>query len=285
MIPSFSDLFKAARAAYEWISIPITNYTLQKKISVAVAGVSKSYAYLSIKNPIKKSIRIRSVKIRIMKSKVVCPCLEKQNSRPDEKLGTFSIQLDGHSTAEWEIPYQVIGAGEDPQEIIIEYETPRRSVKEKIQDPRPILWAIKDVQVPDSAKNCITSDFEGTLMFDNKEHFPAAMGSARKNLFNNTNYCFTLNGTGIAIENKTNRSIEIASVYFVKDNHRIRAYLDKDYPQKNFVAGKTLRNQDSDIWIIPKDAFPLDQGRRHVEITFRMSIGEESIVDRIDKLI
>ena len=75
------------------------------------------------------------------------------------------------------------------------------------------------------------------------------------------------------------------SVYFVKDNHRIRACLDKDYPQKHFVAGGTLRNQDSDIWIIPKDAYPLDQGRRHVEITFRMSIGEESFVDRIEKLL
>jgi hypothetical protein len=83
----------------------------------------------------------------------------------------------------------------------------------------------------------------------------------------------------------TNRSIEIESVYFVKDNHRIRAYLDEDYPQKKIVAGRTLRNQDSDIWIIPKDAYPLDQGRRHVEITYRISIGEESFVDTIEKLL
>ena len=123
MVPLVPIVFKWVGAAFPYISKTFADYTLQKKISVTGAGYSKSFAYLSIKNPIKNSIRILSVKIRFGKTRVVCTCIEKDNSTPDERLGTSPIRLDGHSTARWEVPYQVIGAGKEPEEIIIEYET------------------------------------------------------------------------------------------------------------------------------------------------------------------
>jgi hypothetical protein len=230
--PSFSDLFKGARAAYQWISIPISNYILQKNLKVAEAGSNACYAHFSIANPIKRSIKIRSVQIRLKKTKVPCLCMQKEHSSPDEKLGFSPINLDGHCTAEWEIPYQVIGAGGDPQAIAIEYETPGGVFKEKIQDPRLISWAIRNLEVPDSAKNCIPPDFEGVLRFDNRGDFPAAMGTARKSLLNKTNFSYTLNGTGVSIENGISRSIDIESVCFVRANVHVHAYLDEAYAQK-----------------------------------------------------
>jgi hypothetical protein len=88
----------------------------------------------------------------------------------------------------------------------------------------------------------------------------------------------------VTILNETNRSIEIESVWFVKENHRTHAYLNEDL-QKNFVAARTLRSKEKGLWIISKVAYPLWQGCRHVEITYRMSIGEESYVDTIEKLL
>jgi hypothetical protein len=92
-------------------------------------------------------------------------------------------------------------------------------------------------------------------------------------------------GVGWPILNETNRSIEIESVWFVKDNHRTHAHLNEDYIQKRLVSARTLRSKEKDIWIVPKVVYPLWQGRRHVEITYRMSIGEESFVDTIEKLL
>jgi hypothetical protein len=285
VVPSFSDFFKGARAALQWLSKTTANRTLQREIKVTGAGYTKSFADLSIKNPIKHSIRILSVKIRFGKTRVVCTCIAKDNSTPDERLGTSPIRLDGHSTARWEIPYQVIGAGKEPEEIVIEYETLRKSVKDKFQDPSLVRMAIKQVHVPDSAKNRLMPDFEGSQLFDNKENFPAAMGLARKNFFENTNFCESLHGSGVTILNETNRSIEIESVWFVRENHRTRAYLNEDYIQKRLVVARTLRSKEKDIWIIPKVVYPLWQGRRHVEMTYRMSIGEESFVDTIEKIL
>jgi hypothetical protein len=145
--------------------------------------------------------------------------------------------------------------------------------------------AMKEVHVPDSAKNCLIPDFEGSQSFDDKENFPAAMGLARESFFKSTNFCETLRGTGVRIGNDTSRPIEIESVEFVKENVRTLAYLNNDYIQKRLVSTKTLRNQEREIWIVPKELDPLWQGRRHVAITYRMSIGEESFVDTIEKIL
>ena len=145
--------------------------------------------------------------------------------------------------------------------------------------------AIKQVHVPDSAKNRLMPDFEGSQLFDNKENFPAAMGLARERFFNSTNFCATLHGTGVAILNDTTRSIEIESVYFVKENVRMLAYLNEVFAQKHLVSARTLLSQQRDVWIIPKTLDPLWQEERHVEITYRMSIGEESFVDTIEKIL
>jgi hypothetical protein len=210
---------------------------------------------------------------------------ERGKHAADEKLGFSPINLDGRCTAEWEIPYQVIGAGEEPQAILIEYETPRGVVKEKIREPGLISWAIKNVKVPDSAKNRIPPDFEGILKFDNGEDFPAAMGSARKSLLNKAGFCYTLNGTGVSIENGTNRSIDIESVDFVQANEQVRAYLDEAYAQKTLVSARKLCSQERDRWIVPKDLYPLWQETRHVKISFRIWIGEESFLGTIEKIL
>jgi hypothetical protein len=285
VVPSFSDLFKGVRAALQWLLKTTANRTLQREIKITGDGWTRSFAYLSVKNPVGHPIRILSVKIRFAKTKVVCACIHKDNSKPDERLGTCPILLDAHSTAKWEIPYQVIGAGKEPDEIILEYETLRKIIKEKSQDPTRLRFAIKEVQIPDSAKNCIRDDFEGSLIFDDRENFPAAMGSARKSFFENTNFCESLHGSGVTILNETNRLIEIESVWFVRANERTRAYLNEDYIKKGLAAARTLRSKEKDLWIIPKVAYPLWQGCRHVEITYRMSIGEESYVDTIEKLL
>jgi hypothetical protein len=230
VIPSFSDLFKGAKAAFQWLSKTTADRTLQREIKVTGAGHTRFFAHLSIKNPIGHPIRIFSVKIRIAKTKVVCTCIQKENCKPEERLGNHPILLDGHSTGE--IHYQVIGAGKEPEEIIVEYETLRRIIKEKSQDPRPIRSAIKEVQIPDSAKNCIRDDFKGSLIFDDRESFPAAMGWARESFFKNTYFCGSLHGSGVTILNETNRSIEIESAWFVQGNHRTHAYLNEDYIQK-----------------------------------------------------
>jgi hypothetical protein len=209
---------------------------------------------------------------------VPCTCIGKDSSTPDERLGTSPIRLDGLSAARWEVPYQVIVAGKEPEEVVIEYETLRGSIKEKFEDSRLLRMAMKEVHIPDSAKNYLIPDFEGTLSFDNKENFPAAMGLARERFFNSTNYCETLRGTGVRIANDTSRPIEIESVEFVNENVRAPAYLNNEYIQKRLVPTRTLRNQEKEIWILPKDLDPLWQGRRHVAITYRMSVGEESFV-------
>jgi hypothetical protein len=85
--------------------------------------------------------------------------------------------------------------------------------------------------------NCLIPDFEGSLSFDNKENFPAAMGLARESLFKSTNFCETLRGTGVRIGNDTSRPIEIESVEFVEENVRILAYLNNDYIQKRLAQG------------------------------------------------
>jgi hypothetical protein len=285
MISVVPIIFKWMGAAFPHISKTFSDYTLQKKIRVTGAGYSRNFAYLTIKNPIKNSVRILSVKIRFGKTRVFCTSIGKDNSTPDERLGTSPIRLDGLSAARWEIPYQVIGAGKEPEEIVIEYETLRRSIKEKFQDPSLLRMAMKEVFVPDSAKNCLIPDFEGSQSFDDKENFPAAMGLARESFFNSTNFCETLRGTGVRIGNDTSRPIEIESVEFVKENVRTLAYLNNDYIQKRLVSTKTLRNQESEMWILPKELDPLCQGRRHVAITYRMSIGEESFVDTIEEIL
>jgi hypothetical protein len=198
VVPSFSDLFKGARAALQWLSETTANRTLQREIKVTGVGYTRSFAHLSIKNPVGHSIRILSVKIRIGKTKVVCTCIQKDNYKPEERLGTCPIFLDAHSTGQWEIPYQVIGAGKEPDEIILEYETLRKIIKEKSQGPCLLRSATKEVQIPDSAKNRIRDDFQGSLIFNDRKNFPAAMGLARKSFFENTTYCETLHGSGVA---------------------------------------------------------------------------------------
>ncbi|HXN07013.1 MAG TPA: hypothetical protein VN944_08125, partial [Nitrospiria bacterium] len=197
VIPSFSDLFKGARATLQWLSKTSANLTLQREIKVTGAGYTRSFAHLTIKNPVGHPIRILSVKIRIGKTKVLCKCIQKDNSKPEERLGICPIFLDAHSTGEWEIPYQVIGAGKEPDGIILEYETLRRIRKEKSQDPTLLRFAIKEVQIPDSAKDCIRNDYEGSLIFDDRDNFPAAMGMARKSFFENTNFCESLHWSGV----------------------------------------------------------------------------------------
>lgn len=198
-------------------------------------------------------------------------------------MGFSPINLAGHRAAEWEIPYEVIGAGEEPRAIVIEYEVSGRA-KEKVQDPDFILWAIKQTVVPDSARKRIPPDFEGIVMFgDDKKSFPAAMGLARKSLLEKTNFCYTLNGTGVSIENGTNRTIEVESVCFVRENQPVKAYLNEADAQQRFVPTKTLRGQERDVWIMPKYLYPEWQETREVEIAFRITVGEESFVDTITK--
>jgi hypothetical protein len=276
---------KWARALLPYIFKAFADYTLRKKIRVTGGGHTRHFAYLIIKNPIKNSVKILSVKIRFGKTRVLCTCIGKDNSTPDERLGTSPIRLDALSAARWEVPYQVIGAGKEPEEIVIEYETLRKSIKEKCQDPSLLRMVMKGVRVPDSAKNCLIPDFEGSQSFDDKENFPAAMGLARESFFDTTNFCKTLRGTGVRIGNDTSRPIEIESVEFIKENVRTPAYLNNDYIQERFISAKTLRNQESEMWILPKDLDPLWQGGRHVAITYRMSIGEESFVDTIEKIL
>jgi hypothetical protein len=52
VIPSFSDFFKGARAAVQWLSKATANRTLQREIKVTGAGYTRSFAHLSIKNPV-----------------------------------------------------------------------------------------------------------------------------------------------------------------------------------------------------------------------------------------
>jgi hypothetical protein len=112
------------------------------------------------------------------------------------------------------------------------------------------------------------------------------MGSASKSLLNKTNFSYTLNGTGVSIENGISRSIDIESVCFVRANVHVHAYLDEAYAQKKaFVSARILRSQERDTWIIPKDAFPLWQETRHVKIVYRIWIGEESFLDTIEKIL
>lgn len=118
---------------------------------------------------------------------------------------------------------------------------------------------------------------------DDKRSFPAAMGLARKSLLEKTNFCYTLNGTGVSIENGTNRTIEVESVCFVRENQRVKAYLNEADAQQRFVPTKTLRGQERDVWIMPKDLYPEWQETREVEIAFRITVGEESFVDTITK--
>ena len=151
MISVVPIIFKWMGAAFPHISKTFSDYTLQKKIRVTGAGYSRHFAYLTIKNPIKNSVRILSVKIRFGKTRVFCTCIGKDNSTPDERLGTSPIRLDGLSAARWEVPYQVIGVGKEPEEIVIEYETLRRSMKEKCQDPSLLKMAMREIHVPDSA--------------------------------------------------------------------------------------------------------------------------------------
>ena len=120
---------------------------------------------------------------------MICTCIGKDNSTPDERLGTAPIRLDGLSAGRWEVPYQVSGAGKEPEEVVIEYETLRRSIKEKkekFQDSSVLRMAMKEIRVPDSAKNCLIPDFEGSQSFDDKENFPAAMGLARERVSSKT---------------------------------------------------------------------------------------------------
>jgi hypothetical protein len=111
------------------------------------------------------------------------------------------------------------------------------------------------------------------------------MGSARKSLLNKANFCYTLNGTGVSIENGINRSIDIESVYFVRENVQVTAYLDEAYAQKSLVSARKLRSQERDTWIMPKDLYPLWQETRQVKIIFRIWIGEESFLNTIEKIL
>ena len=98
-----------------------------------------------------------------------------------------------------------------------------------------------------------------------------------------TNFCYTLNGIGVSIENGTNRTMEVESVCFMRGNQTVKAYLNEPNGQKRLVQAKTLRGQERDTWILPKDIDPDWQDTREVEITFRITVGEESFLGTITK--